>query len=112
MGAYALPIALLVSTAATVGTSAYQMSAADEAKDAADAAAKEQTAQANRLMAEKEAKEKSDEANALLAEERAGRRATQRQKQGQYEGRRGTILTSPLGIPGEVQTGQKTVLGA
>jgi hypothetical protein len=103
MGAAAVPILAAVIGTASAGAQVYQSrSVAKDAKREGEKAA----AEAGRMRRDQEARE------AASAGEFARSQARRRQRALGAEGTsRSTILTGPLGIPGEPSLGRKTLLG-
>lgn len=102
--------AAIVTAAAVVGGTAYQMKnasdARSDAKDAADEQAKKQQ------DAENQYKQQQSDSQAAAAETEAQQKARQKQMSNSSQGYQGTILTGPLGVPNSApQTGGKTLLG-
>jgi len=94
--AQAIMAATAVTTVATVGTTAYQTS--------------EERKGQKKILSAQEASVAAAEAKAKGAEALATEEAKAKLKKQRLAQTR-TILTSPLGIPGEANIGMKTLLG-
>lgn len=105
-----VPIALAIL--GTMATTAYQSEQAkNQRQDQRDAIKKQEAAQALAMQAltdqtsqqQKEIVAASDSANLSVA--------AKKKKTSSASPRGGTLLTSPLGLPGDPNVGQKTLLG-
>lgn len=97
--------ALLISTIATGASVIQQEQARKQAKKESRRAAARQSS----ILGELEERERQGELSAARIAQRRRQRA---QAAGAItQGRRGTILTGPLGIPGTTEGGEKTLLG-
>lgn len=105
----ALATSLLVASVAASALGAVtQMSQANKAEKAAKNQMQQQDAAQKKLEAEAANRQSVEDANAL----RDSQRATQRARGAASGGRSSTILTGPLGVAGDSQTGtRKTLLG-
>ncbi len=83
-------------------------SPAGAAKDAADA----QRKAANDLASEAGTRRANEEGAAAATTDAAAARSRQRAKSDAAQGRRGTILTGPLGLVDDATVQRKTILGA
>lgn len=117
--AEAVPIivgALMAGSAVYSGVK--QSEAAEEARKQSDALAKQQQDQQNQLLKQQEDERKKYEADQAKLEseqaqlDRNSMRERQRARARGAMGRRDTFLTGPLGVVGEVEGAQKTLLGA
>jgi hypothetical protein len=79
----------------------------DDAKNAADEEKKKQ----REILTERKTQEEQVKADKAGGDKRIAARAKQRQISMMNSGRQGTILTSPLGIPGGESVQRKTLLG-
>jgi len=105
----AVPIIYGVMAAATVASTAYTVSESNSAKKDANRVAEEQ--KAAQAKAESELKAQQSAADAKEANLVARNTAQARKRNASGFASRGTILTSPLGVPGTANTSQKTLLG-
>ena len=98
-------IALLAITAAAAGYGAYSQ------KEAAGQAKKQgKEMEAQQLALQKQARDKAESQDATQAAAQA--RERQRLLAASATGRQSTILTSPLGVPGEAPTAKKSLIGS
>ena len=77
----------------------------------AERVAGRQRRQQTRLLAEAEQLERAEEQRAQAGLRREEQLQAQRRRMLAARGRRGTLLTGPLGIPGEPAAGGATLLG-
>lgn len=115
-GPAAVPIILGISAAISAGTAGYQINEANEQQEKADAAAAEQKRQQDKALLDAENEKKAlAQQEAAMTQKSASesmKRAALLRGRGTAAGRSGTILTSPLGVPGTVATGSRTILGS
>jgi hypothetical protein len=90
-----------------MGGNLEQRMAEDEEKASKDALIAKQ----DKDIADAEARKKQEDADATSVAARAEARRRQRELSRSSQGRRGTILTGPLGLTGEATTARKTLLG-
>jgi Flp pilus assembly protein TadB len=104
----ATTIAVLAATAVAAGGTAYQMSESSKArKEARDATSRQERRQ---LQLEAEARTRAEQEEAQMGQSKA--KARQKALAAGATGRRDTILTGPLGVPGaDTSGGGKTLLG-
>lgn len=105
-------IAGVVGAASAAGTGAYSIVEANEQKKEGKDAAARQRAEQERLIKEKQQKEADAATLEKATMQRDQLRQGQKTKAAAAGGRAGTILTSPLGLPGDLGSGGKTILGS
>ncbi|OPX89049.1 MAG: hypothetical protein A4E53_01657 [Pelotomaculum sp. PtaB.Bin104] len=110
-----MPAEILVALAASTAAAApavLQASESNSTRKATKSAMEEQQKQQDAYLAslEEEASNEKRSAESIAARDRA--KAIQRQKVAAAQGRRSTILTSPLGVTGSGSTARKTILGS
>lgn len=108
MAEVAIPLAALAVAGAGTG---YQIASAEEAKERAAAQQKETAEKTKNALTEEENRRKEEEFKTAQVQLRDEAKKRQRALSAGSQGRAGTILTGPLGVPQAQKTGGKTLLG-
>lgn len=109
MGFIATAIALAAVT--TAGATIYSANESSKAQKQASNDAQDQQNQQNKLISDAKATQDAATQNQQSIEARDAARAKQKAQASAAQGRQGTILTSPLGVPGQAPGAAKTILG-